>query len=133
MKKHIMVVDDEREAREFVATLLEENGYVPIQASNGEEAMATLKENRPDLIVLDILMPKQSGIKMYRQLKMNPAYRSIPVVICSGIAKRTFLRNQAARMDFNGQTLPEPEAYVEKPVTPQYLAKVLKRTLDKSA
>lgn len=132
MKKRIMIVDDEKEVREFVSTLLEENGYVPLQAANGEAAMGSLRENRPDLIILDILMPKQSGIKIYQELKTNPSYRDIPVVICSGIARRTFLRTQAARMDFCGQAVCEPEAYVEKPVKPQYLAKILKKILDQS-
>ena len=129
MEKRILIVEDEDDVIEFVSTVLEENGYVPIVARNGEEALHMIRENRPDLVILDILMPKQSGIRMYRELKTTDALKDIPVVIYSGIAKRTFLRTQAARTEIEGETVPEPEAYVEKPAKPEYLAEVVKKIL----
>ncbi len=128
-KKKILIVDDEDQVREFVVAVLEENGFVPIVATNGEEAMQMIRENRPDLVIMDILMPKQSGIRMYRELKGTDALKEIPVVIYSGIARRTFLRTQAARAEIEGRSVPEPEAYVEKPAKPEYLADVVKQIL----
>jgi len=132
VKKVVIVVDDENEVREFVSTALEEMGYFPMGASNGKEAMAMIIENRPDLIILDVLMPRQSGIRMYRELKSSESYKDIPVIIYSGIAKRTFLRTQRGRTDLETQPMPEPEGYVEKPAKPQYRAKVVKMILDSS-
>jgi len=129
MEKRILIVDDEGEVREFVSAVLEENGYVPIVARNGEEALDMMREKRPDLVIMDILMPKQSGIRMYRALKTTDTLKDIPVVIYSGIAKRTFLRTQAARTEIEGKTVPEPEAYVEKPAKPEYLAELVKKIL----
>lgn len=133
MKKVIIVVDDENEVREYVSTALEEIGYLPMGASNGKEAMDMIIESRPDLVILDVLMPRQSGIRMYRELKSSESYKDIPVIIYSGIAKRTFLRTQSGRTDLDGQTVPEPEGYVEKPAKPQYLAKVVKEILENSS
>lgn len=129
MEKRVLIVDDEDEVREFVSTVLEENGCIPIIARDGEEAMDMIRQNRPDLIIMDILMPRQSGIRMYRELKSADSFVDIPLIIYSGIAKRTFLRTQAARTEMGGQGVPEPEAYIEKPVKPEYLADIVKKIL----
>lgn len=129
MEKKILIVDDEDEVGEFVSAVLEENGYVPVIARNGEEAMDMVRQNKPELIIMDILMPQQSGIKMYRELKSADSLKDIPVVVYSGIARRTFLRTQAARAEMGGQSVPEPEAYVEKPAKPEYLAGVVRKVL----
>jgi len=78
---------------------------------------------------LDILMPKESGIKMYHKLKTDPALKNIPVIMLSGVSKRTFLRSQTALSEFGNEAVPEPEAYLEKPVEPEDLAQSLKEIL----
>jgi len=132
VKKVIMVVDDESEVREYVATALKESGYLPVTVGNGKDAMDMIVQKRPDLVILDVLMPGQGGIKMYRELRSSGAFKNIPVIIYSGIAKRTFLRTQSGRTDLDGRIVPEPEAYIEKPANPQYLAKVVREVLDGS-
>ncbi len=127
MGKRVLVVDDDPDIVAFVVTVLEEHGFISIIAKNGEMGMAKTVEENPDLIILDILMPKQSGIKMYRDLKSNESLKKIPVIILSGIAKRTFLRSQEALTAFGNQTVPEPEAYMEKPVEPEELAEMIKK------
>lgn len=129
MAKTILAVDDEAHAREFVSTILEENGYIAVLAENGEEAMEIIRQNKPDLIIMDILMPKQSGIRMYRELKTSESLKDIPVIICSGIARRTLLRGQAALTETSGESVPEPDAYLEKPVTSTCLVTTLKKIL----
>lgn len=115
MKKKVLVVDDELDVRIFVSTLLETNGYKPIVAVDGETGYSLAKEKRPHLVVLDVMMPKESGIKMYRQLKTDPELSLIPVIIVSGIAKKTFLHSQKTLNDYTGHQVPEPDAYIEKP------------------
>jgi twitching motility two-component system response regulator PilH len=129
MTRTVLSVDDEDHVREFVSTVLEENGYTPIQATNGEEAMDIIRQQKPDLIIMDILMPKKSGIKMYRELRTNASLKEIPVIIYSGVAKRTALRAQAAQAEFKGESVPDPDAYLEKPVTPKRLAATVKEIL----
>ena len=129
MSKKVLSVDDDPDIRLFVTTVLEENGYTPLTASNGEEGLEIIKKERPDLVTLDVLMPRQSGIKMYRELRTDASLKNIPVIILSGIARRTFLRSQEALTEFGSENVPEPEAYMEKPVEPEDLAKMIKKVI----
>jgi len=129
MAKKVLNVEDDADIRTFVTTVLEENGYIPIMAIDGAEGMEKVKKERPDLIILDILMPRESGIKMYHELKLDPSFKDTPIVMLSGVSKRTFLRSQAALTEFGDETVPEPQAYLEKPVEPEDLAETLKKIL----
>jgi twitching motility two-component system response regulator PilH len=129
MAKKVLNVEDDPDIRTFVTTVLEENGYIPIMAKDGEEGTKKVKQEKPDLIILDILMPRESGIKMYHELKRDPSLKDIPVVMLSAVSKRTFLRSQVALTEFGDETVPEPEAYLEKPVEPEDLAEILKKIL----
>ena len=129
MAKTVLVVDDDPDVRLFSVTVLEEHGYTPLEAANGEEGLKMIKANRPDLIILDVLMPRQSGIRLYRELKTDKSLKDTPVIILSGIAKKTFLRSQKALTEFGGSEIPEPEIYLEKPVEPDELAGVIKKVL----
>jgi CheY-like chemotaxis protein len=130
MGKKVLVVDDDPDVRLFSVTVLEENGYTPLEAANGEEGLKMIKEEKPDLVILDILMPRQSGIRLYRELKTDKALKKIEVIILSGIAKKTFLRSQKALTEFGGEEVPEPKVYLEKPVEPEVLAAEIKKILD---
>lgn len=129
MGRTILAVDDEAQARDFLSTVLEENGYTPVLAENGEEAMEIIRQNKPDLVILDIMMPKQSGINMYLELKSAESLKDIPVIIYSGISRRTLLRAQTALTETSGENVPDPDAYLEKPVTPERLAAAVKKIL----
>jgi twitching motility two-component system response regulator PilH len=129
MSKKVLVVDDDPDVRLFSVTVLEENGYTPLEAENGEEGLKIIKAEKPDLVLLDILMPRQSGIRLYRELKTTKSLKDINVIVLSGVAKKTFLRSQRALTDFGGAEVPEPEIYLEKPVEPEELAEVLKKVL----
>jgi two-component system phosphate regulon response regulator PhoB len=129
MAKKVLNVEDDADIRTFVTTVLEENGYIPIMALDGAEGMEKVKTERPDLIILDILMPRESGIKMYHELKLDPSLKEIPIIMLSGVSKRTFLRSQAALTEFGDETVPEPQAYLEKPVEPEDLAEAVKKIL----
>lgn len=129
MSKKVLVVDDDPDVRLFSATVLEENGYTPLEAEDGESGLKMIRAEKPDLVILDILMPRQSGVRLYRELKTDKALKNIKVIILSGIAKKTFLRSQKALTEFGGAVVPEPEIYLEKPVEPEELAEVIKKVL----
>lgn len=129
MNKKVIVVDDDPDVILFNSTVVEEGGYIPLVAKNGEEGLEIIKKERPDLILLDILMPRQSGIRLYHKLKTDESLKKIPVVVLSGIAQKTFLRSQKALTEFGDEKVPEPEVYLEKPVEPEELAKTLKDIL----
>ena len=129
MSKKVLIVDDDPDVRLFNATVVEESGYTPIEAANGEEGLKVVKKDRPDLVILDVLMPKQSGIRLYRELKTDKSLIGIPVIMLSGVAKRTFFRSQKALTEFGDKPVPEPENYLEKPVEPEELAREIKKLL----
>ena len=85
-KKQILVVDDELDVVEFLTQLLEDNGYAVTAAYDGVEAMELVKKERPDLILLDLQMPEETGTGFYRKLHNKKQYRDIPVVVISGLA-----------------------------------------------
>jgi twitching motility two-component system response regulator PilH len=60
MNKKVLVVDDDPDVRLFSVTVLEENGYTPLEAEDGESGLKMIKEKKPDLVILDVLMPRQS-------------------------------------------------------------------------
>jgi twitching motility two-component system response regulator PilH len=126
MGKKVLVVDDDPDVRLFSVTVLEEHGYAPLEAADGVEGLKMIKEEMPDLVILDIMMPRQSGIRLYRELKTDKRLKKIHVIVLSGIAKKTFLRSQKALTDFGGAEVPEPEIYLEKPVEAEDLAKTIK-------
>ncbi|MBW1722277.1 MAG: response regulator [Deltaproteobacteria bacterium] len=128
-KKKIMVVDDELDIRIFVSTLLETSGYAPYVASHGLEGIEKVREVMPDLVILDVMMPKQGGVQMYREIKTDEKLRHIPVIILSGISKKTFYHSQNVLDSYLGQSIPEPDAYIEKPPEPDELLECVERLL----
>jgi twitching motility two-component system response regulator PilH len=129
MGKKVLVVDDDPDVRLFSVTVLEEHGYTPLEAADGEEGLKVIRAEKPELVILDILMPRQSGIRLYRELKMDKALKNIHVIVLSGIAKKTFLRSQKALTEFGAAEVPEPEVYLEKPVEAEELADVIKKVI----
>jgi CheY-like chemotaxis protein len=115
MKKKILVVDDEMDIRIFISTLLETNGFKPIVAKDGEEGLKMVQENKPDCVILDVMMPKESGLKLYREIKSNEATKHIPVIMCSAVSKKTFFHSHKELDRYHGASIPPPEAYIEKP------------------
>jgi len=75
------------------------------------------------------LMPKESGVRMYHELKTDEPLRDIPVIVLSAIPKKSFLRSQEVLAEFAGQSVPEPEAYIEKPEEPEELVELIKKIL----
>ncbi len=127
--KKVLIVDDDVDIRKVVSKLIEKSGYQAMEAKNGLEGMGKVREDKPDLIILDMLMPKESGIRMYHELKTEGPLKDIPVIVLSAIPKKSFLRSQKVLDEFAGQSVPEPEAYIEKPEEPEELIALMKKIL----
>ena len=82
----ILVVDDNETNRDILVTRLEKNGYQTLQAADGEEALASAKENLPDLILLDVEMPKLDGFEVCRRLRQDASLPFIPIILCTARA-----------------------------------------------
>ncbi len=129
MKKTVLIVEDELDMRIFISTLLETSGYRPIKTRDGREGMVKAREILPDLIILDVMMPGEGGVQMYRQLKTDDTLMNIPVILLSGVAKNTFthyLKMLNVRIEC---AIPEPSAYLEKPPEAESLIKLTERLI----
>lgn len=129
MAKKVLVVDDELDMRTYITTLLETNGYKPVSAINGVEGLEVVRSEKPALVILDVMMPKESGINMYRELKNDPELSNIPVIILSALSKKTFFHSQKVLDEYKEEKIPEPETYIEKPPEPEELLEEIRNCL----
>ncbi|MHC4970035.1 MAG: response regulator [Planctomycetota bacterium] len=136
MAKQVLVVDDDRNTVKFLSVLLSEHGYEPVPAYDGTEGLQKVEQSRPDLVVLDVMMPKKSGFVLFRQLKQDPQYTDIPVLMLTGVtgvleeleaqdgdtferpydSLRAALKQKIDEMREEG--LIKPEMFMDKPVDP---------------
>ena len=114
--KKVLVIDDEPSIVTYLTTVLEDEGYETCSATDAEEALAVAREQRPDLITLDIMMPKRSGIALYQDLKLDAEFHGIPVVFVSAFSRANDFRPASFRKMVPDERVPIPEAYVEKPI-----------------
>ncbi len=114
-----LVVDDEVVIRDFLRAILESIDWKVIEASDGKTARKSAIEHKPQLILLDVQMPGESGFSVFADLRENQATADIPIIIVTGVAEKTGIKFSSKEMgEFIGK---EPEAYLEKPVDPEIL------------
>jgi twitching motility two-component system response regulator PilH len=114
--KSILIVDDSATDRQYLSELLAKNGYEVSTAQSADEALAKAKQLRPDLVLMDVVMPGQNGFQATRTLSKDEATKRIPVIICTSKGQETdkaWGLKQGAR------------DYIVKPVSgPELLAKI---------
>jgi CheY-like chemotaxis protein len=135
----VLVVDDDPEVIDYVSAILDDHLMKTMSASNGKEAMKRVRETKPDIILLDLMMPKQSGLGFFNELKKNERYKDIPVIVVSGASKMTgvdmksYIYDKEKELSERKQkvvgTDAKPEAYVEKPVDPEKLIAAIQKFL----
>ena len=113
MSKKILAIDDEVDTLTFYSEVLEDGNFTPITANNGLEGLKKAREETPDLILLDIMMPQQSGMKTYKELKSDPELKSIPVIIITGISKEVDFKKI---LDRSSTQKTPPEGHLVKPL-----------------
>ena len=88
MSKKILVVDDEPDVLTFLSALLKDAGYEVFTASDGTQALEVARQEKPDLISLDLAMPNNTGTEFYRKMQKDKQISKTPVIIVSGLAGR---------------------------------------------
>lgn len=126
--KKILLVDDEADFVDATKFILEtKGGYEVVVAYDGVEGLAKTKSERPDLIVLDVMMPNKHGYKMCEELKASEEYRDIPVILLTSVASHIKDTEFTHRMGMET----EADDYIEKPVKPDELLKTVNFHLKK--
>jgi len=125
-KKRILVIDDDPDIVTYLTTLLEDNGYEPSKAFDGQEGIDKTKAEHPDLILLDITMPEKSGVKFYREVRDDPDLQKIPVVMVTGVMKEfeKFIKTR--------RQVPPPDGYIQKPINEKLLLSTISALLSQS-
>lgn len=124
----ILVVEDEPDVQMFLEATLEDGGFTVRTASDGHEAYNQVKQGIPDLITLDLVMPRNSGSLFYRKLKKNTKWQNVPVIIITAHAHDD-LGEEDFKELMKGKDVPKPEAYLEKPVKPFVLLRTVAEVL----
>lgn len=122
--KHVLVVDDEADVRDYLKSALLDAGFEVETATDGMEAMEAVRRALPDLISLDLVMPRHSGAKFYHVLLKDKQLSKIPVLIVTGHA-----RDDLGKADFEAMTMSGPGVYLEKPVHPDTYVAAVRRLL----
>ena len=143
MAKRVLLVDDDPDSVKYLAAILHNHGYESVHAYDGNEGLRKVKQLAPDLIVLDVMMPKKSGLLLCSELKTDERYKHIPVLMLTGVSSilqglESSDDNTDGSIDdvllvalkkkirgLREQGLISPEMFVDKPVDPDaFIAKV---------
>ena len=120
--KRILVVDDEPDALVFVRTVLEDNGATVLEARDGEEAIARVRAEKPDLVTLDLGMPGKNGVEVFQEMRSDQELRDIPVCIITG-------RPELRRLIYDGSSR-KPEGYLNKPVDAKTILRNVRKIVE---
>ncbi len=117
MAKKILVVDDEPDIRDYLCSYLEDEGFVTMEAEDGHVAMDRIMKEIPDLILLDLQMPEETGTGFYRKLHHRRELKDIPVIVISGLAGRDIAVSKSVPV-------------FEKPIEKEALLEAIHQVLD---
>ncbi len=124
MSEKILIVDDDREMVELIELFLSNAGFMTLSAFSGEEALEKAFKEKPDLILLDIMMPKIDGWEVLRRIKNDPEAQKIPVA---------FITARTQNIDkMIGLSVMKAEGYITKPFSKQELLTEVRRIIDES-
>jgi twitching motility two-component system response regulator PilH len=119
----VLVVEDSRTQREMISGFLKQKGLQVSVASDGVEALEKIETIRPDLVLLDVVMPRMNGYECCRRLKSNPKTQNVPIILCT---------SKQEELDRYWGLKQGADAYITKPFHPSELLGLLKRFLRRS-
>lgn len=126
--KTVLVVDDEPNIRLFLQTVLEDAGFDVALAANGKEALERMTEKLPDVISLDLVMPKMSGLKFYRYIQKNKERAGIPVVVVTAHAKDEFGKSDLKKIKL-AKSKGSIMMVIDKPIQPISYINTIRKAL----
>ena len=131
-KKKILVVDDEPHVVAYLEMLLKDNGYETVSADNGEDGLAQLRKEKPDLVTLDISMPETSGVRFYKEVKSDPDFANVPIVIVTAVTG--YAGDPYGYMKFisSRSNVPPPEGFFPKPIDKEEFLAAIQKLLSSS-
>jgi CheY-like chemotaxis protein len=129
MPQKIMIIDDEPDIRIYLAAAAEDNGFEPVILDAEASVMDMIAGHKPDLVILDIMMPMRSGISIYKEIRTSPALKHIPIVLISGMTGASDLIQNGFQKLIGDACISMPEAFIEKPFDIDFLFTQIKKIL----
>jgi len=127
MAKTILVVDDEKRLRDLVQAYLTQEGFRVVTAADGQEALFVARHEKPDLIVLDLMMEKHdAGFSFSKQIKNDPLFKRIPILMVTAVADATGYKFSLERDGYWMKT----DGFLDKPVEPSVLIGKVEKLLE---
>jgi len=147
MAKKVLVVDDDESTVKFLSAALKENGYEAIGALNGKDGLEKIQSENPDLVILDVMMPKKTGFVLFKQLRRDEKFKDLPVIMLTGVAEvledldtqsdedevkpfdslREAMRKSIREMRDEG--LIKPDMFIDKPIDPELVVAKVKELI----
>ena len=128
-KLKVLIVDDEQDAIEYIKAVLDDiAAFEYIDAADGVAGIDMAQSYDPDLIILDVMMPKMDGFKVFYELRKHKNTKHIPVIMLTGVAEKsgiTFFKK-----DMKNYLGSEPFEYLEKPLNPEQLSNTIKKVFE---
>jgi len=115
-KKKILSIDDEPEIVDYLVNIFSDAGYATCVAYDGREALDVVRQERPDLITLDLDMSKEWGTRFYRNLRKDPEFKEVPVIVISGLSSNKYAVKDAV-------------ANIDKPFKPDQILSLVQETI----
>jgi CheY-like chemotaxis protein len=116
MAKKIMVIDDEPDIRAYLMAALEDCDYETCTADENESVLQAVAEHKPDLIILDIMMPRRSGVSIYLELRTSLEFKDIPVILISGMMHVKEFMKEGLEHLIEQKAVAPPNGFIEKPI-----------------
>ena len=121
------MIDDDEDMVSSVRTVMEGAGWEVADAPNGDEGLRRARELAPDLIILDILMPRKDGLTTYEELRADDSLRGIPVIVLTSVSDKLGFSFSAS--DMAAHYGHQPEAFLQKPFEPQSLLAAVRKVV----
>lgn len=129
-KKIILIVDDDIDMQIYLSTLLSGKGFAPVSAQNEREGFEKALTERPDLIIMSMMIQGEMCIRLYNQLREHPELRRIPVMMLSSIQNKTVFHYHRSRQFSSGRQIPPPDLFLARPPEAAELTKGLEELLN---
>ena len=122
---YILIVDDDPDILDNIVTVLETRPYRLATARDGKKCMAMIKENLPDLLILDLLMPRLDGWGVIREMRSEPRFVGVPIMVLTTVIEDASRR----RYELETGIAMDVQEYIQKPVTPSELIRRVEKLL----
>jgi twitching motility two-component system response regulator PilH len=116
MAKKIMIIEDETDIRDYLMAVLEDNGYKTCSIEEHEAVPEAMAIHKPDMVIMDIMMPKRSGISIYKELRLSPELSGIAVALITGVTPEIEFMSSGFRLLVDDPSMDPPDGFVEKPI-----------------